>query len=96
MNITVSSGRKVYRKASDGSLDSSNDSFQSQTINIPDDSTAEYVREVRLRLQHELDFMVDLHFMAQGLMSVDQVSIRKNNRAALYEKLLKVFAKDVG
>lgn len=87
MQITVSSGRKIYRRGESGSLDSSSDSFQSQTITIPDDTTDAGVRIIRLSLQKELDTMVDFHQFAQGNISEETMVKRSKNRDRLYSRL---------
>ena len=91
MTITVSSSRKIYRRGAGGELDSSNDAFHSQTVTISDEATDEEAMDVRLKLQEQMDFAVDLHLFVQGLLPADSLAVRNKNRKHDYAKLREVF-----
>lgn len=93
MQITVSSGKKVYRRAGDNSMEGSLDSFHSRTVTLPDDATESQVREERIKVMRELDEMCDLHELVNCFISPETFKNRCQNRNALYEKVRGVVVK---
>jgi hypothetical protein len=90
MEISVSSGRKIYKRGAGGYYDSTQDSFASQTISLPDDATPAQIVEARFKLFEEMDLAVDLHLFVNGMITRDQLLARKKERKEAYEKVIAV------
>lgn len=87
MEITVSSGRKIYVRGAGGYYDSTQDAFTSQTITLPDDSTPAQIAAARINLQEELDKAVDLHLYVNGLIKKEEMITRNANRKSAYSAI---------
>lgn len=86
MQITVSSGRKIYRRAS-GNLDEARDFFESETMSLPDESTVKEVMLARISLMERLEAAIDVHILLTQSLSLETVQkdaeARKARLAAL-------------
>ena len=87
MTITVSSGKKFYRRGPDGQLNESRDVFHSQTISLPDDATLEDVQDARIELMSHLDQIVDLQAVAEGWLTRESAQTLAANRETFYERM---------
>lgn len=89
MQITVSAGRKIYRRAS-GQLEESRDFFESQTIILPDESPDEVVMVHRIILMEKLEAAIDVHVLADGCASseklIEEAALRKSSFRMLKER----------
>lgn len=93
MDITVSTGRKIYKRGSGGYYDSTSDSHTSQTIELPDDATQEQIFEARFKLYEELDLACDLHLYINGMISSKDMLTRKKDRREKYKTVIAMFTK---
>lgn len=88
MEITVSAGRKIYKRGAGGYYDSTHDSFTSQKIELRDDATPDEVLEARFALYEELDLATDLHLYINGMISSEEMLTRKKDRREKYKTVI--------
>lgn len=95
MEITVSTGRKIYKRGSGGYYDSTHDSHTSQKIELPDDATQEQIFEARFKLYEELDLACDLHLFINGMITSKEMLTQKKDRHEKYQTVIAMFTKKI-
>lgn len=95
MQITASSGKKIYVRGSGGFYDYTRDSYVSQTITLPDDATPDQILTARFKLLEELDLAVDLHLFVNGTITQTQLLEHKAKRHASYSAVIDAFVAKV-
>lgn len=90
MQITVSAGRKLYRRTA-GALDESRDFFQSETLTLSDELNAREIMLMRINLMERLEAAVDVHIIADGCLTLEQVQHEASVRRVRLETLRESF-----